>query len=175
MNKMTLDWIMKDWSAKTFLIGFNRQTIGELKFNDFWTFNAKYETSASVINFIETGLVKNYIEIKNQDNVIGQIDYQIFGTKKLELSDGQTFYLSTNFWGRNLKWLNDKGDILLELKQPTFKDLGRGEFLINEDIDKGVKDLLISSGLYISNLTSKKMARYVVIMLPIIGGLRFFN
>ena len=66
MNKLTFDWVVRDWSAKAFLIGFNRQTVGKLLFNDQWTFNASYETDNDSINFIETGYFKEAIEIRKK-------------------------------------------------------------------------------------------------------------
>ncbi len=175
MNKLTFDWTVKDWSAKTFLISLNRQTVGTLLFNDLWTFNASYETDNATINFKETGYFKESIEIRKQDRPIGKIDYKVFGRKCLSLNSGQTFNLSTNFWGRNLKWINEKGENVLELKQPTLKDLGRGTILTDTDLDKELNDLLISSGLYISNLTSKKIARFMPLFIILIGGLKIFG
>jgi len=175
MDKLTFDWIVRDWSAKTFLICFNRQTVGKLLFNDLWTFNASYVTDNETINFIETGYFREAIEIRKQNRLIGKIDYKVFGRKCLKLNSGQTFNLSTNFWGRNLKWINEKGENVIDLKQPTLKDLGRGTILSDKDLDKELNDLLISSGLYISNLTSKKMARFLPIFIVLIGGLKIFG
>jgi len=47
MEKLTFDWTLEDLTARNFLIAFNKEPVGQLSFNDMWTFNASYETVSS--------------------------------------------------------------------------------------------------------------------------------
>jgi len=172
MEKLTFDWTLKDLTARNFLIAFNKEPVGQLSFNDMWTFNASYETGSSAIRFVETGFFRQRVSVKSQQREIGKLDLNVFGTTTLQLEGGKIFTLTTNFFGRNMKWKNDQGDIVVELNQPTLRDLGRGTILTDAKLDKEVTDLLSASGLYISNLTSKRIARFIPILLILLGGLR---
>ena len=174
MDKLTFDWRLKDMTARTFLIGFNKEPVGQLSFNDMWTFNASYETGSSAIRFVETGFFRQRLSVKRQQKEIGTIDLKFFGTTTFTLEDRRVFTLTTNIFGRNMKWKNAQGDIVVELNQPTLRDLGRGTILTDARLDKEATDLLSASGLYISNLTSKRIGRFIPILLILMGGLRLF-
>ena len=174
MDKLIFDWTLKDMTARTFLIGFNKESVGQLSFNDMWTFNASYETGSSAIRFVETGFFRQRLSVKRQQKEIGTIDLKFFGTTTFTLEDRRVFTLTTNIFGRNMKWKNAQGDIVVELNQPTLRDLGRGTILTDARLDKEATDLLSASGLYINNLTSKRIGRFIPILLILMGGLRLF-
>jgi len=90
MEKLTFDWTLKDLTARNFLIAFNKEPVGQLSFNDMWTFNASYETGGSVIRFAETGFFRQRVSVKSQQREIGTIDLNVFGTTTLQLEGGRS-------------------------------------------------------------------------------------
>ncbi len=163
-----MEWAIEDLSLSSFLINFGQQSIGQLQFERLLSYNASFNMGEHQIDFLESN---NKISIVSRGETIGKINYNLFGQKKLTLKDNSRYFFKHNFFGRNVRWLDAAQNTYLELKQPTFHDIGRGQAIISDDLSDETNILLVSSALYLHNLYSRKSGVYVIFFIPILIAL----
>jgi hypothetical protein len=169
----TLSWRHTDWNARNFIFSIGQEIIGQLTFNSSWNFNAVYTDNETNLKFSQKGFWDRDVLITNDGKQIGEIKNDFFfGRQTLKLQAGETFILSSNFWGRNVNWKNEKGETIVKYQQATMSSMGKGSISLNDSLTIEMEKLLVSSGLFARQLLHKRIVLIVVIMIPIFAASR---
>jgi hypothetical protein len=114
----TITWKNSDLSGKRFDFETNTELLGTLTVLSELSSNALFTTDNDRLQFSRVGFLDNKVLIKKNGQLIGEIKNRLLGQTYIELKNGNKFRLSSNLFGRNLKWLgasstNDDKEILL--------------------------------------------------------------
>jgi hypothetical protein len=169
----TLNWRHTDWNARNFIFSIGQEIIGQLTFNSSWNFNAVYTDKETKLKFSQKSFWDRDVLITKDGKLIGEIKNDFFlGTQTLKLPTGETFILSSNVWGRNVNWKNEKGETIVKYQQATMSSMGKGLISLNDSLTIETEKLLVSSGLFARQLLHKRVVLIVVIMIPILAASR---
>lgn len=166
----TLNWRRKGWFAKKFIFFVEQQIIGQLNFNSSWNFNALYSDKESELKFAQKSFWERDVIITIDEKKVGKIHVGIFGEQTLKLETGERFILSTNLWEQEVFWKDEKGETIIKYKQAKMSSMGKGLISSKESLTIEMEKLLISSGVFIRQLTRKRRTIIVAIMIPIIAA-----
>lgn len=164
----TLNWKRTDWTARNFIFTLGQEIIGQLTFYSSWNFNAVYTDKESKLKFTQKGFWNKEVVITKNEDKIGIIESGFFKHPTLKLKTGEIFTLSSNVWGRDVRWEKNIGEIVIKYEQTTFSAMGKGLIKIKDSLDIEIEKLLISSGLYIRQYIHKRAAVTIAIAIPII-------
>jgi|GEM_PF-1933254 len=166
----TLNWRHTDWNARNFIFFIGQEIIGQLNFNSLWNFNGFYTDKESKIQFKEYGgyFWKRAVSIIENDKIIGEITYNFFLEPKLKLVAGDTYLLTSNFWGRDVKWINAQNEIVMKYDQATMSSMGKGTITYKDSLSTETEKLLMTAGIYVRQLILKRASLLIVIMIPIL-------
>ena len=168
----TLHWRHTDWFAKNFIFTIGQEIIGQLTFNSSWNFNAVYNDNETKLTFAQKSVWTKDVRITKDGKAIGEIEFKLFGIQTLKLVSGERFTLSSNFWGRDVHWKNDTGEPIVKYQQATMSSMGKGLISLKDSLTTETQKVLISSGLFIRQLMHKRIALFIVIMIPILASSR---
>jgi hypothetical protein len=163
----TLNWRHTDWSARQFVFSLGQEIIGQLTFHSSWNFNAVYTDNVTRLNFSQDGFWSGKILITRDEKVIGEIDSGILSKQTLKLVTGDKYDLTSNFWGRNVKWKNEKGETIVNYKQASMSSMGKGTINLVDSLTIELEKILVGSGLFVRMLIVKRIALTVAIVVPI--------
>lgn len=143
----TVTWKNSDLSGVRFDFENNDQTFGTLTLLSELSSNANFTTDNDRLQFQRVGFRDNKVQIKRNNELIGEIKNRIFGRTYLQLKTGRTFKLSSNLVGRNLKWLDTNGQPIVEYKMATMSSMRKGSIIISDSLTKEEKEILPSAGI----------------------------
>ena len=166
----TLNWRHTDWFAKNFIFTMERQIIGQLTFNSSWNFNALYTDKEIKLKFVQKSFWDRNVLITKDGKTIGEIHLGLFGEQTLKLVTGERFILSTSFWEQEVYWKTEKGETIIKYQQATMSSMGKGLISSEDSLTIETEKLLISSGVFVRQLTRKRRAMTVAILIPIIAA-----
>lgn len=166
----TLNWRHTDWSAKNFIFSIGQEIIGQLTFNSSWNFNAVYTDKETRVKFAQKSFWDRDVLITRDGKTIGEIHIGLFGEQALKLVTGERFTLSTSFWEKEAYWKNEKGETIVRYQQATMSSMGKGLISLKDSLTIEIEKLLISSGVFVRQLTHKRRAIAVAIVIPIIAA-----
>lgn len=168
----TLNWRHTDWSARNFIFSIGQEIIGQLTFNSSWNFNAVYTDKETKLKFAQKSFWDRDVLITTDGKAIGEIDFRLFGTQTLKLETGERFTLSSNFWGQEVNWKNEKGETIIKYQQATMSSMGKGLISLKDSLTFETEKLLISSGLFARQAMHKRIVLMIVIMIPVLAASR---
>ena len=168
----TLNWRHTDWFGKNFIFSIGQEIIGQLTFCSSWNFNAVYTDKETNLKFAQKSFWDRDVLITKDGNVVGEIDFGLFGTQTLKLATGERFALSTSFWEQEVYWKNEQGEIIIKYQQATMSSMGKGLISLNDSMTIETEKLLIGSGIFARQLRRKRATLIVVIMIPILAASR---
>ena len=143
----TITWKNSDLSGRTFELEIGNQLLGTLTRMSELSSNANYVTDKDRIQFQRVGFLQNKVLLKRNGELIGEIGNRLIGQTFLKLKNGNTYWLSSNLIGRNLKWIDASGKPVVEYAFATLTSMRKGSIKTGDAIDKNEKDILISAGL----------------------------
>ncbi len=166
----TLNWRHTGWFAKNFTFTLEQQIIGQLTFNSSWNFEALYTDKETKLKYAQKSFWDRDVLITKAGKTIGEIHIGTFGEQTLKLMTGERFILSTSFWEQDVYWKTEKGETIIKYQQATMSSMEKGLISLKDSLTIETEKLLISSGLFIRQMTRKRIARTVVIMILIIAA-----
>lgn len=143
----TVTWKNSDLSGVRFDFENSDQTFGTLTLLNELSSNANFITDNDRLQFKRVGSWDNKVQIKRNNELIGEIKNRLLGQTYLKLKKGTTFKLSSNLIGRNLKWLDANGHPIVEYKVATLTSMRKGFIKIDDSLTKEEKEILLSAGL----------------------------
>ncbi len=164
----TLNWKHTDWNSRNFIFSIGNEIIGKLTFYSSWNYNAVYIDKETKLKFSQKSFWDRNVVITKDGKKIGEIDFRLFGNQTLMLATGERFMLSTNVWGRNVNWKNQKGETIIKYQQATMSSMGKGVVKLVDSLTNETEKLLISSGLFVRQLILKRVSVAAAIGIPII-------
>ncbi len=168
----TLNWRHTDWNARNFIFSIGQEIIGQLTFNSYWNFNAVYTDKETKLKFAQKGFWDEDAIITKDSELVGEINFGLFGTQTLKLVTGERFTLSTSFWEQEVYWKDEKGETIIKYQQATMSSMGKGLISLKDPLTIDTQKLLISTGLFARQVRRKRIALVIVIMIPILAASR---
>jgi hypothetical protein len=168
----TLTWKRTDWGARNFIFLIGQEIIGQLTFNNSWNLNAVYSDTETKLHFSQKKFWGKEVLITKDGKPSGAIEFKLFGVQVLKLPTGERFTLSSNFWGRDVNWKNEKGEAVITYHQSAITAAGKGLINLNESLKLETENLLISSGLFIRQVMLKRVILLLVIIIPALASSR---
>jgi len=165
-----LNWRRTDWTARNFIFSSGQDSIGQLTFNSLWNFNAEYNDKETRIKFAPKSFWDRNVLITKDGITLGEIHIGLFGQQILKLVSGEKFIIATSFWEQEVYWKTEQGETIITYRQATMSSMEKGWISLMDSLTHETEKLLISSGLFIRQLTRKRIARTVVLILPIIAA-----
>lgn len=165
----TLNWRYTDWWSNTVAFSFGRETIGQLSFSSYWNFKAVYSDKENKFVFSQKSFWDTKVLIRKNERVIGEIDGGFFVKPTLKLLTGEKFEFVSNFWGKNNKWKNHRGEVVIRYTQATMSSMGKGTINLSDSLTTDLENLLVSSGLFIRHLIVKTVVLTVAIFVPMMA------
>jgi hypothetical protein len=155
----TIRWKSKDWRGRKLLFTNSAGETGFLHFNNAWNLNAVFQMKKVELLFTEKGFWKKTVHIEANSVEIGQVENRHTTSKILRLNSGKMFELTTNFWGRNLRWKDLNGEIIASYI-PGFSlvSMGKGEIQFNEELPEDMMLIMAGTGLFLKLNSIKKAA-----------------
>ncbi|MCP2042121.1 hypothetical protein [Pontibacter sp. HSC-36F09] len=170
----TLNWRHTGWFAKDFIFTMEQQIIGNLTIDSSWNFKALYTDEETKLNFAQKSFWDRNVSITRDGEVIGEIHSGLFGEKTLRLVSGEKFTISTSLWEQEVYWKTEEGNTVVQYWQATMSSMGKGSISLEKSLPVEMEKLLISSGLFIRQMTRWRRARKMaVIILVIASGSQF--
>jgi hypothetical protein len=143
----TITWKNSDLSGKRFDFETNTELLGTLTVLSELSSNALFTTDNDRLQFSRVGFLDNKVLIKKNGQLIGEIKNRLLGQTYIELKNGNKFRLSSNLFGRNLKWLGAKGEPIIEYKMATMNSMRKGFIKVGDSSTNDDKEILLSAGL----------------------------
>jgi hypothetical protein len=168
----TLNWRHTDWNARNFIFSIGQEIIGQLTFYNSWSVSAVYTDKETNLKFAQKSFWDRDVLITKDGKVVGEIDFDLFGTQTLKLPTGERFTLSTNFWEQEAYWKNEQGKTIIKYQQATMSSMGKGLISLNDSQTIEMERLLISSGLFARQLRRKRITLMIIVMIPIMAASR---
>jgi len=166
----TLNWRCTGWVARNFIFSGEDGNLGKLTFNSGWNFNAIYDDKETRLKFTQKSFWDGDILIVKDGKTVGEIHTGLFGEQILILATGERFTLSTSLWEQEACWKNDGGETIITYQQSAMSSLRNGSITLKDSLALETERLLISSGLFARQITRKRIARTVAIIIPIIAA-----
>jgi hypothetical protein len=167
----TLNWRHTGWSARNFVVSVGRELVGQLTFDNSWNFNAVYTDKETRLVFAQKGFWNLDVSVSRDGQPIGEIRNDFFfGRQTLQLATGETYVLTSNAWGRNLNWKTAEGKPLVYYDQATLGSGGWGTIRLSESLTVDTEKLLVSTGIFGRQLLQRRLARVVLVMIPVIAA-----
>ncbi len=164
----TLQWkSINFWSGRKFAFWFNNIIVGQLTFNSLWNYSAIYAYQDTFLKFSEAGLWKQKIVIQQEGKVIALIEKEFFGDYILQVRSGERFKLVSNIFGRNMKWIDEKGLSVVKYTQASFTSMGKGTISFDNTLPEEFQTILASSGLFTQKLLAKRASVVILVFLVI--------
>ncbi len=164
----TVSWRHTDWNARHFVFTIGQEVIGQLTFNSSWNFNAVYTDKKNNLRFSQKSFWDRDVIVTQGGKPVGEIKNDFFfGRQTLKLPSGETFLLSSNVWGRNVNWKNDRGEVVVRYQQATLSSMGKGLISIDASLTSETERLLVSTGLFARQLLHKRVALMLAFMIPV--------
>lgn len=163
----TIQWKNLDfWKTRRFAFWLNNKVVGELNFTSFWNHSAIYSYQNTSLKFSETGLWKQKIAVQQNNTVIALIEKEFFGDYILQMRSGHRFKLVSNIFGKNVRWINQKGEVVMKYYQaPTISSMGKGSIHFDTSLNDLAQNILTSSGIFTRLLLAKRTFYVIVFML----------
>lgn len=165
-----LNWSSTGWFAKNFVFKFEQQILGELTFNNSWLYNGEYSDQETKLKFFQNSFWDRNIVVIKDAVRIGEIHIGLFGEQTLKLLTGEKFYLSTSFWEQEVYWKTERGETIVKYQQELMSSLEKGLISAEDSLTLEMEKLLISSGIFVRQMIRQRIARVVVIFIPIIAA-----
>jgi hypothetical protein len=167
MSMKTLQWKSCDWKGSKYNVMENDKNVSTLHFDGAWNFDAIYIGETTQLKFSETGFWKPVVQVKINDEVIGDIrpEGSFSRNQTLVLKSGKTYRYNSDSWAKAAAWRED-GNSIIDYTFSQWKS--KGSIRINQEIDPQLLDTLVGAGLYLNQLTAKKSAIFVVIFIPLL-------
>lgn len=143
----TITWKNSDFSALRFDFQSNAESLGTLTMFGELSSNACFSTEHNDFEFTRVGYWDSKVLIKQNGHLIGEIKNRLLGQSYIQLNKGNKFRLSSNLFGRNLKWIDMKGQPIIEYKMATLNSMRKGFIKIGDSLTKNEKQILLSAGL----------------------------
>ena len=83
---------------------------------------------------------------------------------------GERFQLSTGFWQQAASWQKENGKTVIRYEHAALGSRGKGIVCSPDALPPALETLLLSSGVYVRQLTQKRTAVMVAIVMPLIAG-----
>ena len=166
----TLNWKRTDWTARNFIFSIGQEVIGQLTFNSTWNFKAVYVDKETKLKFTQKNFWDRDIIITQGGKTLGVIHSGLFGEQTLKLLTGERFFISTSMWEQEAYLKSEKGETIVSYKQATFSSLEKGLIGLKDSLTTETEKLLIISGLFARQIARKRIARAVLVIIPIIAA-----
>jgi hypothetical protein len=164
-----LTWRHTDWNARNFVLSVGQEIIGQLTFNNFWNFNAVYVEKETKLTFLQKSFWDRGTLVIKDGKAVGEIDSGLFGLQSLKLTTGERFTLSCNFWGQEVYWKNEQGEIIIKYQIATMSSMGRGTISLDSSLTAETEKLLVCSGIFARQL-KRKGAAFMIMMIMILAA-----
>ena len=168
----TLNWRHTDWNARTFIFSIGQEIIGQLTFNSYLNFNAVYTDKETNLKFAQKSFWDRDAIITKDGETVGEINFGLFAIQTLKLVTGEKFTLSTSFWEQEAYWKTEKGETIIKYQQATMSSMGKGLISLKDSLTIDTEKILISSGLFARQARRKRIALFIVVMIPILAASR---
>ena len=142
-----ITWKNTDRTGRRFDFEIGSQLLGRLTLFSELSSNAMFITNHDSIRFKRIGLWENKVLVQKNDVVVGEICNRVIGQTFLTVQNGSTFSLSSNFLGRNLKWLDSRGVPVVEYSMATLRSLRKGLIRTSDSLSREEKEILLGAGL----------------------------
>ncbi len=160
----TITWKNADLSGRRFLFEIENQEIGTLTLLTELSSNANFSTTHGNLQFKRVGFWYNKILLKKNDVLIGEIVNRILGPAFLKLKGGNQYRLSSNLFGRNLKWLNMSGQPIAEYFYATMKSRGKGFIHTPDSLPLEEMEILMSSGFVAGRFNAYRLSIFFLLL-----------
>ncbi len=158
-DKLRLKW-KKDFFGNTTKVYDKNSEIGKL-INDSWSDSAVAEFNDEKYRFQKKDIFSNttLISDTNKNKIIGKIIYDSWKTKaNIQINDNKYVWKSESFW--KSKWnLSDENGIIIDFESKSSNGI------INSTVQN---NLLIFTGLYITNYYLMIFFFFLIILIPIL-------
>ena len=168
----TLNWRRTDWTARNFIFSIGQEIIGQLTFDSTWNFNAMYTDKEMKLKFAQKNFLDRNVLITKDGKTIGEIHSRLFGEQTLKLATGERFTISTSFLEQEAYWKTEKGETIIKYQQATMSSMEKGLISLKDSLTIETERLLISSGLFVRQLTRKLITRTAVVIIIIAAASR---
>ncbi|MDO6389773.1 hypothetical protein Q4E40_06520 [Pontibacter sp. BT731] len=166
----TLNWRHTGWIAKDFIFAMEQQIIGYLTIDSSWNFKALYTDEETKLSFAQRSFWDRDVLITKDGVAIGEIHSGLFGQKTLALLSGEKFTISTSFWEQEAYWKTEQGNTIIRYRQAIMSGMGKGSIRIEKSLPIEAERLLISSGLFIRQMTRWRRARKMAVIILVIAA-----
>lgn len=153
----TLIWENSDLSGRRFEFAKDNLSAGSFIILSEISSTARFNSGGDQITYYKNNFWEDTVFIKKNNQLIGTITRQLFGRIYLNLNRERIFQLSTNFFGRNLKWLNQDGKPVVAYQMATLKSMRKGFVYMDDSLSKDEKEVLLSAGLIASRLKTVRL------------------
>lgn len=158
-DKIRLNW-KKDFFGNTTKIYHKNAEIGKL-INDSWSDSAVAEFNDKKYRFKKKDIFSNTTLISDtyENKIVGKIIFDSWNTKaNIQIIDNKYVWKSENFW--KSKWnLSDENGIIIDFESKSSSGI------INSTVQN---NLLIITGLYITNYYLMILFFTIIILIPIL-------
>jgi hypothetical protein len=167
----TLNWRHTDVSARIYVFQIGQEIIGQLRFNSYWNFNAVYADKETKLRFIESNdFLRRTVSITRDGKLIGKMRSGLFAKQTLELLNGEKYVLTSNLWGRDVRWENSKGEPIMKYQQATMASMEKGVINLKDTLTEETEKLLMSAGLFMRQLILKRILLIFLFLIPILAA-----
>ncbi|MBX2963535.1 MAG: hypothetical protein KF687_13565 [Cyclobacteriaceae bacterium] len=163
-----ITWKNSDLSGRAWDFEANSNLLGKLEILSSIGFNANFKSDNSLFEFRRAGFWGNKILIIKDGVDVGEIQSNFFGSTLIQVDSGQTFRLSSNLFGRNLKCIDTKGKSVVEYKMATLASMRRGSIQMAKTLSIDEMEILLSAGLIAGHF---KTWRFIFLVISIASTL----
>ena len=166
----TLNWKRTNWNARNFIFSIGQEITGQLTFSSIWKFNAVYTDQDTELAFAQKSFWDSDVLITKDGKTVGEMRSGLFGKQTLKLATGETFILSTSLWEQEVYWKTAKGETMIHYQQAAMSSMEKGMIRSEDSLTSETEKILISSGLFIRQLTRKRRALTVAVFILIFAA-----
>ncbi len=159
----TITWKNADLSGQTYYFEIENEKIGTLILQSELSSHAHFITSHGSLRFKRVGFLENKVILTKNEEVIGEIGNRLFGQTFLKLKKGNTFRLSSNLLGRNLKWIDTEGHTVMQYSFATLNSRGKGSISTDPSLTLSEKEILMSSGLVAGKFNAYRLSFFFLL------------
>ena len=153
----TLTWENSDLSGRRFVFEKDNLSAGTFTVLSEISSTARFYSGDDQITYYKNNFWEDTVFVKKNNQLIATITRQLFGRIYLNHNREKTFQLSFNFFGRNLKWLNQDGKPVVAYQMATLKSMRKGFVQIDASLSKDEKNVLLSAGLIANRLNTSRL------------------
>lgn len=165
----TFTWQRLNWFATRFLVRMEQHPVGQLLFTSSWNWDAEYTEQDTTLRFVQPSAWSNEVLVTQDGQPVGGIRFRLFGEQTLQLASGEYFVLSTSPWQQEVYWKTPSGETLLTYQQATWSARSTGIISSPNALSAELERLLLSSGIYMRQLSQMRTALLILILLPLLS------